>query len=94
MQRFNWTIHDRPDLFQPTGGARRAHEVPPARYGESLWLRVERQTLRRLPRAGDVLFTIRTYRTPLETLAPVRFVVLRAPAMAPAALRTVIAPRA
>ncbi len=69
VQRLNWTVHDRPDLFQPTGGTRRAHEVPAERYGDSLWLRVERQTLRRLPRAGDVLFTIRTYRTPLETLA-------------------------
>lgn len=35
------------------------------RAGEQLWLRVERQTLRRLPRSGDVLFTIRTYVEPL-----------------------------
>ena len=70
VERHNWTIHDRPDLFQPTGGARRAHEVPESRFGEDLFLRVERQTLRRLPRAGDVLFAIRTHRAPLGTLAP------------------------
>jgi hypothetical protein len=68
--RHNWTIHDRPDLFQPTGGQRRAHDVPQERYGEELHLRVERQTLRRLPRSGDVLFTIRTWRTVLGSLAP------------------------
>jgi hypothetical protein len=33
-----------------------------------LRLRSERQTLRRLPRSGAILFTIRTYLTPLEDL--------------------------
>ena len=33
-----------------------------------MWLRVERQTLRRLPRSGAVLFTIRTYITPIATV--------------------------
>lgn len=32
-------------------------------------MRVERETLRRLPRTGAVVFTIRTYLTPLEELA-------------------------
>lgn len=32
-------------------------------------MRVERQTLRRLPRTGAVVFGIRTYVTPLEALA-------------------------
>lgn len=32
-------------------------------------LRVERQTLRRLPRTGAIVFTIRVYMTPLEELA-------------------------
>jgi hypothetical protein len=32
-------------------------------------MRVERQTLRRLPRTGAIVFGIRTYQTPLETLA-------------------------
>ena len=31
-------------------------------------LRVERQTLRRLPRSGAIVFTIRVYLTPLEEL--------------------------
>lgn len=32
-------------------------------------LRSERQTLRRLPRSGAIVFTVRTYKTPLEQLA-------------------------
>jgi hypothetical protein len=33
-----------------------------------LWLRSERQTLRRMPRTGMILFTVRTYLTNLDTL--------------------------
>ena len=33
---------------------------------ERMRLRVERQTLRRLPRSGAIVFTIRVYMTPLE----------------------------
>ncbi|KAJ7282014.1 hypothetical protein C8J57DRAFT_1056607 [Mycena rebaudengoi] len=36
---------------------------------QTLRLRTERQTLRRLPRSGAVVFTIRTYLVPLEELA-------------------------
>ncbi|EPT03131.1 hypothetical protein FOMPIDRAFT_1082914, partial [Fomitopsis schrenkii] len=34
-----------------------------------VWLRSERQTLRRLPRTGAVVFTIRVYQTPVVDLA-------------------------
>ncbi|MFZ4662522.1 MAG: heme-dependent oxidative N-demethylase subunit alpha family protein, partial [Caldilineaceae bacterium] len=37
--------------------------------GDKLWLHVERQTLRRLPQSGDILFTIRIYSYPFHTLA-------------------------
>jgi hypothetical protein len=37
--------------------------------GDRLFLRVERETLRRFPRTGCVLFTIRTYVRPLAHLA-------------------------
>lgn len=36
---------------------------------QEVWLRSERQTLRRLPRTGAVVFTIRVYQTPLVDLA-------------------------
>jgi hypothetical protein len=37
--------------------------------GKRVWLRVERQTLRRLPRTGAVLFTIRIHQERLAVLA-------------------------
>jgi hypothetical protein len=68
MWRANWLIHATPDLFQ--SGHRldpaTAAAITPENAGEKLWLRVERQTLRRLPRSGAVLFTIRTHLTPLR----------------------------
>lgn len=54
--RLNWTLLDDPALFQP-GPARQRPALDPA----ALTFRVERQTLRRLPRTGAVIFTIRTY---------------------------------
>ena len=42
--------------------------APPPPIPERMRLRVERQTLRRLPRSGAVVFTIRVYLTPLEEL--------------------------
>ena len=40
-----------------------------ANCGSLCFFRTERQTLARLPQTGAVLFTVRTYRTPLDTLA-------------------------
>ncbi|ETX06012.1 heme-dependent oxidative N-demethylase family protein [Candidatus Entotheonella palauensis] len=68
--RVNWSIVDDPALFLPKGHGRRErdHGVTADNAGEKLWLRMERQTLRRLPRTRDVLFTIRIYVHPLHTL--------------------------
>ena len=63
--RANWTLSDTSELFLPPGHRRRSEPVAAERAGEQVWLRVERQTLRRLPRTRDVLFTIRTYIEPL-----------------------------
>lgn len=68
--RVNWNVHDSPELFQPRTPPRPA-DAPPLtaqNAGEQLWLRVERQTLRRLPRSNAVLFTIRTYVYALSAL--------------------------
>lgn len=57
--RLNWSILDDDALFQPAGD-HRGHgghlDLADATF------RVERQTLRRLPLSGDIVFTIRTYR--------------------------------
>ena len=62
--RLNWFIHDDPSLFQPVRRPS-AHRIGAEDAGDHLWLRVERQTLRRLAASGAVIFTIRTHLTPL-----------------------------
>jgi hypothetical protein len=63
--RANWSVVDTPELFLPPEHRRHAPSICAERAGAQLWLRVERQTLRRLPRSGHVLFTIHTYVEPL-----------------------------
>jgi hypothetical protein len=54
--RLNWTLLDNADLYQPTSPRRSTQG------GRDDWFfRVERQTLRQLPRTKAVVFTIRTY---------------------------------
>lgn len=59
--RANWGLIDDPALFQPAGHFRGAvnETITPENAGDTVWLRVERQTLMRLPESGDILFTIR-----------------------------------
>jgi hypothetical protein len=63
--RANWAIHDNPALFR-TAHDSAAAVVTRSNAGGTLWFRVERQTLRRLPQSGAVLFTIRTHLTELR----------------------------
>ena len=71
--RYNWSVHEDPTLFQPTGHGRGAFDpsITPENAGERLWLRVERQTFRRLPESGVVVFGIRTHVTPLAEVIAV-----------------------
>ena len=62
--RRNWSLHDNPSLRQD--GIERMSDEPANRItsvnaGENLWLRVERQTLRKLKETGAILFTIRIH---------------------------------
>lgn len=63
--RSNWGLSDDAELFQPGG----ASPKPAAGTGQSLYLRVEKQTLFKLPVSGAVLFTIRTHQRVLDALA-------------------------
>ena len=69
--RSNWSLLDDPALFQPVGSGRTTpnSEVTADNAGERVWLRVERQTLRRLPRSDAIVFTIRVYQSRLSALA-------------------------
>jgi hypothetical protein len=66
MVRWNWSLYGDDALFHPG-------ESPPRRFGEAetaerVFLRVERQTLRRLEQSGDIAFLIRVAVDPLELL--------------------------
>ncbi|UJW84176.1 heme-dependent oxidative N-demethylase family protein [Devosia sp. SL43] len=65
--RWNWSLYGDDRLYHPDSAG-------PRRFGEGdradpVFLRVERQTLRRLPESGDIVFTIRIHVDPLERLA-------------------------
>ncbi len=69
--RLNWSLVETPELnlairhgvttFDPT--------ITSDNAGDKIWLRVERQTLRRLPATQAIIFTIRIYRNPLSEVA-------------------------
>lgn len=58
--RMNWTLHDSYDLFCPEAHESHKHLTKENILDET-YIRIERQTLRRLPKTEYVLFSIRTY---------------------------------
>ena len=71
LERRNWSVVSSPELFAPDPAPMRAAipDIDPARAAEILHVRVERQTLRRLPASGAALFTIRVWLDPLARIA-------------------------
>ena len=65
VMRWNWSLHADDVLHHP-------HSAGQWRFGDdkidSLYFRLERQTLRRLPESSDILFTIRIYLDPLKAM--------------------------
>ncbi|MGA9659225.1 MAG: DUF3445 domain-containing protein [Asticcacaulis sp.] len=66
--RWNWSFYGDDRLFHP-----HSHAPDRPRFGEGeradkVFLRLERQTVRKLPVSGDILFTIRIYIDPLEAI--------------------------
>lgn len=71
VHRVNWTLIDDPALFQPEPARRSADRAARETFDDpahQVHLRIERQTLRRLPATGGVLFTIDTHVRPLGSL--------------------------
>ncbi len=70
-RRGNWSLMDDPTLFQPTRKTQRgaSASLDASNAGTKVWLRVEHQTLQRLPESGAILFTIRIHRTRLDAVA-------------------------
>ena len=60
LWRSNWTLEDHPALFQPE-----LPDSPIANDVSQIWIRIERETLRRLPNTNGILFTIRGFQQPI-----------------------------
>lgn len=77
MERFNWSIQAGDALYHPLSNIQRDDRATsrPSRFADEgeinagAFIRVERQTLRKLPVSRDVLFTIRIHLDPLAVLA-------------------------
>lgn len=68
VRRRNWFVHPDRALYQPDRPAHGDPVIAADRVWADLWLRSERQTLRRLRRSDWALFTIRVQQAPLGEL--------------------------
>jgi dimethylamine monooxygenase subunit A len=75
VQRWNWSLQPNADLYHPLSNQQRSEraEKRPSKFAgdaafATAFIRVERQTLRKLPKSGDILFTIRIHLDPLTVL--------------------------
>ncbi|CCM76393.1 heme-dependent oxidative N-demethylase family protein [Rhizobium mesoamericanum] len=68
VERLNWSVNATDDLFLPLSKHRRPPSAEPFTLSER-FARVERQTLRKLPKSADILFTIRVYVDPIAAIA-------------------------
>jgi hypothetical protein len=70
--RMGWGVLDTDELYQAVDGTAPESPALPAlgdpTTGDRLFLRVERETIRRFPKTNCVLFTIRSYVRPLSHL--------------------------
>lgn len=73
IERLNWGLYDNPALFRPGRhfDGKRNEAITAENALDSLFLRVERQTLSVLPRTGAILFGIRTHVYPLRRVVSV-----------------------
>lgn len=76
VKRYNWSIQASDALYHPLSNVERIDRASnrPTRFPDGdvdahAFIRVERQTLRKLPVSRDVLFTIRIHLDPLKVLA-------------------------
>ncbi|CDX58495.1 conserved hypothetical protein [Mesorhizobium plurifarium] len=75
VERFNWSIQADDRLYHPLSNVERIDRATnrPSRFPDGdvnahAFIRVERQTLRKLPASRDILFTIRIHLDPLKVL--------------------------
>jgi dimethylamine monooxygenase subunit A len=69
LWRLNWNIMDNPARYQPAGPKIGPSVRTPEAAAAKLWLRIERQTLRRFPKTNALVFCIRTMTCRIDELA-------------------------
>lgn len=69
VERFNWSIYGDALLRHAQSKQDPLRRFPPGQSAAHAHIRVERQTLRRLPLSGDILFTVRVHVDPAAALA-------------------------
>lgn len=69
VQRMNWSLYPNATLYHPYSTRDRAANPDRHTIDAQSFIRVERQTLRKLPQTGAILFTVRIYLDPLTQLA-------------------------
>lgn len=77
MERFNWSVQAGDALYHPLSNVQRDDRASgrPSKFADAAaidaaaFIRVERQTLRKLALSKDILFTIRIHLDPLAVLA-------------------------
>jgi hypothetical protein len=76
VERFNWSIQAGDALYHPLStvaridrATNRPSKFPDIEAAARAFIRVERQTLRKLPASRDILFTIRIHLDPIALLA-------------------------
>ncbi len=75
VERMNWSLTVDPSLHLPLSSVQRTDRADdrqprfPADIAGGAFVRVERQTLRKLPVSGDLLFTIRIHVDPVAAIA-------------------------
>ena len=66
--RWNFSLYGDDRLFHPDSADPTKRRFGEGERAETVFVRAERQTLRKLPASGDILFTIKIYVDPLEAL--------------------------
>lgn len=68
VARYNWSVYGDAELHHPEARQLETQVDPEKGALAHLFIRVERQTLRRMPHSGDILFTIKIHHDPLHHL--------------------------
>ncbi|MBA8881172.1 heme-dependent oxidative N-demethylase family protein [Phyllobacterium myrsinacearum] len=68
VYRMNWSLQPDGDLYHPLSSHQKGARYTDEDIIAQSFVRVERQTLRKLPASGDILFTIRIHLDPVTAL--------------------------